>query len=169
MEKKKYGWTVNGILGFIFIPMGLIFLPLGLLLWFHKAGRQPEDPKVFLLTFGVAGAVFLLLGLVFLALDLRRRALLRRAYEGGNYVMAKVAGLHEKPYVEINCRMPHVLECHYTDPDTGVSHVWFSRYLYHNVSGLLQAEEVPVYFDRLDSRIGFVDVDAILPKICVHK
>ena len=30
-RKKKYGWTVRGILGFVFGPMGLLFLSLGLL------------------------------------------------------------------------------------------------------------------------------------------
>ena len=48
MEKKKYGWTALGIVGMIFLPMGLVFLPLGIALWDAKAGRQPEDPQIFL-------------------------------------------------------------------------------------------------------------------------
>ena len=85
---KKYGWTVKGILGMIFSPMGLLFLTMGILFWHFKIGDDPEAPEIFLYTFGGMGAVFLIVGLVLLLADIRRRALLRRAYEGGHYVMA---------------------------------------------------------------------------------
>ena len=38
-----------------------------------------------------------------------------------------------------------------------------------NVKELLTSDEVPVYVDRSDYRIAFVDVDAILPEISVHR
>lgn len=148
--------------------MGLIFLPLGLLLWYHRAGKEPDDPRIFLYVFGGMGLAFLLAGLALLLADLRRRALMRRAYEGGNYVMAKIAGIKSNSNVNMNGRNPLVVECHYTDPATGIAHVWYSRYLYIEVSDLLQSDEVPVYIDRMDDRIGFVDIDAVLPKIRVH-
>ena len=47
-RKKKYGWTVRGILGFVFGPMGLLFLSLGLLFWYFRVGDEPEDPEIFL-------------------------------------------------------------------------------------------------------------------------
>ena len=168
-EKKKYGWTARGILGFVFIPMGLVYLFLGLLLWFFKAGENPEDPRIFLLVFGIMGLIFLAAGLVCLGSDLHRRALQRRAFLGGYYVTAKIAGLKENSNIKLKRRFPLVLECHYTDPDTGIVHVWYSRYLYVDVRDLLQSDEVPVYIDRLDSRIGFVDIDAVLPRISVHR
>ena len=59
-EKKKFGWTAKGIVGMIFTPMGLIYTVLGVLLWYFKAGDDPEDPVVFLCVFGGIGAVFLL-------------------------------------------------------------------------------------------------------------
>ena len=169
MEKKKYGWTAKGIVAFCFIPMGLLFLPLGLLLWHYKAGNNPDGPEIFLYSFGGMGLVFLLIGLGLLLADLHRRALLRRAWEGGYYVMAKIAGTEYRNNVNINGRCPVVVEAHYTDPDTGVAHVWFSRFLYVNVGDLLQSEEVPVYIDRMNGDVGFVDVDAVLPQIRVHK
>jgi hypothetical protein len=61
-----------------------------------------------------------------------------------------------------------VVEVHYTDPDTGTVHVFYSRYLYINAKRLLTSYEVPVYMDREDKRVGFVDIDAVLPKIEVH-
>ena len=167
-KRKKYGWTVRGILGFIFGPMGLIFLVLGLLFWHFRVGDDPEDPEIFLYAFGGVGACFLLSALILLGLDLYRRARLRRAYEGGYCVMAKIAGTRSVNSVNTNGSHPSIVECHYTDPATGTVHVFYSRYLFFNVDDLLKAEEVPVYLDRMDQRFGFVDIDAVLPEIKVH-
>ena len=168
-KRKKYGWTVRGILGFIFGPMGLLFLALGVLFWYFRVGDDPDDPEVFLYTFGILGACFLLSALILLGLDLYRRARLRRAYEGGYCVMATIAGknaVEEVTYT--NGRHPCIVECHYTDPATGTVHVFYSRYLKVQVGDLLKADEVPVYLDRMDQRVGFVDIDAVLPEIKVH-
>lgn len=167
-NRKKYGWTARGIVGMIFAPMGALFLALGILLWLNKAGNNPEDPQIFLFVFGGIGAAFLLTGLGLMTADLRRRALQKRAYEGGYYVMAKITGVNPQRNVNINGRNPVVVECHYTDPSTGVVHVWHSRYLYVDAGSLLQAEEVPVYIDRMNDGVGFVDIDAVLPEIRVH-
>ncbi|MBQ6060457.1 MAG: hypothetical protein IJL36_03330 [Clostridia bacterium] len=168
-RKKKYGWTVRGILGFVFGPMGLLFLSLGLLFWYFRVGDEPEDPEIFLYVFGGMGAAFLLVGLILLGMDLYRRARLRRAYEGGYFVMAKIAGKSAVENVSFhNGRHPWVVECHYTDPATGTVHVFYSRYLNVQVMDLLKSDEVPVYLDRMDQRVGFVDIDAVLPEIKVH-
>ena len=168
-KRKKYGWTAKGILSLVFLPMGLLFLPLGVGLWSAGVGDDPEDPLIFLLVFGGMGALFLLAGLILLLLDLRRRHLLRRAYEGGYSVQAKIAGMKDITSVNMNGGHPSQLECHWTDPATGVVHVYYSRYLYHHVTDLLTSDEVPVYIDRMDERIGFVDIDAVLPEIRVHR
>lgn len=168
-ERKKYGWTVKGIVGMVFAPIGLLFLALGVLFWRFRIGSSPDDPWIFLCAFGGMGAVFLLLGLGFLLADLRRRSLLRRAYEGGYYVMARIAGIHAQGNVHVNGSSPSVVECHYTDPSTGIVHVYYSRYLYTSVDGLLQSDQVPVYLDRMNDEIGFVDIDAVLPEIRVHR
>ena len=95
--------------------------------------------------------------------------LLRRAYEGGYCVMAKIAGKSAVENVSFhNGRHPWVVECHYTDPATGTVHVFYSRYLNVQVMDLLKSDEVPVYLDRMDQRVGFVDIDAVLPEIEVH-
>ena len=167
-ERKKYGWTVRGILGFIFTPMGFFFLALGVLLWRFEAGEKPEDPWIFLYVFGGIGAAFFVAGACLLLADLRRRALQRRAYEGGYCVMAQIAGLNAQRSVNMNGTNPVVVECHYTDPATGVAHVYYSRYLYVNVADLLQSDQVPVYIDRMNERAAFVDIDAVLPQIKVH-
>ena len=96
------------------------------------------------------GAFFLILGLAFLSADLRRRYLLRRAWYGGNAVAAKVTGVRSVNNVSMNGRHPVVLECEYQ------GNVYRSRYLYRDVPET--GSEVTVYIDRIDDRIGFVDI-----------
>lgn len=167
--KKKLGWTVYGVLGIIFAPMGLLFAVLGAVLGQAKNARwkAPQDPVIFIAVFGGIGGLFLLLGLIFLALDLRRRYLLRRAYESGNRVEAEILGIVEQQNVNMANGRPRMLEAAWTDAN-GVVHVYRSRYLYTNVEKLLKSKTVPVYIDRYNENIGFVDVDAVLPEIRIH-
>ena len=174
MEKKRYGWTEKGIIGGIFALLGLIFLVVGLL--FNAHIRAPDERLVFLICFAGIGCVFLTVGLILLGMELWRRAKQRAAYEGGYYVMGRVAGCRVNTRVNVNGTHPMVVEVHWTDPDTGTVHVFHSRYLYVNVEPLLNGVDqkdsprvaVPVYLDRGDRRVGFVDIDAVLPRIEVH-
>ena len=167
--RRKMGWSVYGILGFVFAPMGLLFLVIGLVVGraknIHWEGNG--DPAVFLAVFCGIGGLFLLLGLGFLAVDLRRRYLLRRAYEGGNCVEAQILGVSTQRNVNMSYGHPSVIEAAWTDPN-GVVHVYHSRYLNVDVTKLLKSETVPVYIDRYDESIGFVDIDAVLPEIRIH-
>ena len=167
---KKMGWSVYGILGFIFAQIGIPFLVLGMVLG-QPGGfvrwRSVDDPVVFTAVFCGIGGLFLLLGLIFLAVDVRRRIRLRRAWESGNCVEADILGVVEQGNVNMMGGHPRMVEAAWTDPN-GVVHVYRSRYLYTNVSKLLTSEKVPVYIDRYDENIGFVDIDAVLPEIRVH-
>ena len=152
----KTGWTVKGILGLAFTGMGLLFTALGWII-----GTAPN------ITWEGNGGVILLTGLALLALDLRRRHLLQRAYNEGNRVDAEILGIRAQENAQVNGVNPRVLECAYTD-DAGVVHVYRSRYLNVDITKLLKSETVPVYIDRYDERIGYVDVDAVLPEIRIH-
>ena len=167
--RKKMGWTVYGILGFIFAPMGFLFALIGTLLWQAKSvsWEHPDDPIIFFSVFGGIGGLFLVLGLVFLLIDLRRRYLLRRAYYDGNCVEAEIIGVNVQRNVNMPSGNPRVVECSYTDP-SGVVHIYRSRYLNIDVTKLLKATTVPVYIDRFNENIGFVDIDAVLPEIRIH-
>ncbi len=167
--RKKFGWTALGVIGCIFAPMGFLFALIGVVLRLSKsiAWKEPEDPVIFLAVFGGIGGLFLLLGLIFLFLDFRRRHLLRRAYEGGNCVNAEILGIRTLQHVNMGNYRPRILECAYTDP-SGVVHVYFSRYLKTDVTKLLKSDTVPVYIDRMNEKIGFVDIDAVLPEIHIH-
>ena len=170
--RRKFGWTAIGIVGMVFAPIGFVFLVVALAIRlsmnrlsgaFHVSG----DPGILTAIFFGMGALFLVMGLLFLGYDLRRRRRMRRVFEEGYSVEAKILGPVEQRNVTVNGRHPWVLECAWTDP-TGVVHVYHSRYLSMNVIQLLKADTVPVYIDRYDESIGFVDVDAVLPEIRVH-
>jgi len=144
---RHFGWTVWGILGFVFVPVALIFIPVGFIV---NAAKPGETGQAFLYAFGGFRAVFLLLGLGFLFIDLRRRHLMRRAYNGGNAVTAKIIGIRSVNNVNINGQHPVVLECEYQ------GNIYRSRYLYRNVPKT--GTEITVYVDRIDDRIGYVDI-----------
>lgn len=165
---KKYGWTEKGIVGAVFTPVGLIMLIAGIAV-LRLAHLEGDDRLAIQICLLGEGAVFALTGLFLLGRDLRRRRLQRSAYEGGYYVMAKIAGVRGNNRVNVNGKHPVMVECHYTDPATGTAHVYFSRYLYVQVEDLLEKDEVPLYLDRMDPAIGFVDIDAVLPEIEVHR
>ena len=167
--KKNFGWTVYGILGFIFAPMGALFLAIGLFVGQSRSARwqSPEDPVIFRAIFCGIGGIFLLLGLIFLFIDLRRRYLQRRAYNCGNCVDARILGMAAQKNVNTFQGQPRMLEVAWTD-GSGVVHVYRSRYLYTDVTALLKSDTVPVYVDRFNENIGFVDIDAVLPEIRIH-
>ena len=166
---RKLGWTEKGILGFIFSPLGAFFMALGGLLYMIEAGSEPADPLIFLCVFGGMGLVFFLLGLFFLSADIRRRNAMRRALDSGNYVMAKIVNTQKRTNVNTGGSNPTVVECHWVDPDTGETHVFFSRYLYFDPTDMFTSDEVPVYIDRMDKKAFFVDIDAVLPGIVIHR
>ena len=167
-EQKKFGWTEKGIIGMIFSPLGLFFAVLGVLLWYFKAGEDPEDPMIFLCVFGGMGLVFLLIGLGMLMADVNRRNHMRHLHDAGECVMAQIVGVQARTNVNAGRTHPFVVECHYKDPDTGVTHIYFSRYLYFNPTDLLTSDQVPVYRDRSDGKYAFVDIDAVLPPVELH-
>lgn len=166
---KKMGWKVFGILGFVFAPMGLLFLMIGLVVGQSRNIRWDGngDPVVFTAVFCGIGGLFLLLGLGFLAVDIRRRYLLRRAYDGGNCVDAQILGVVTQRNVNMPYGQPRMVQAAWTDPN-GVVHVYHSRYVNVDVTKLLKSTTVPVYIDRYNESIGFVDIDAVLPEIRIH-
>ena len=167
--RRKMSWTVKGIIGFIFAPMGLLFVLIG---WFvgkslNFSWEYANDSVIFQSVFCGIGGLFLIIGIALLAADLWRRHLLQRAYDGGNCVEADIIGVRAQNNVNMNGRHPCVVEAAYTDP-SGVVHVYRSRYLYIDVTNLLTSKTVPVYIDRFNENIGLVDIDAVLPEIRIH-
>ena len=163
-ENRKLGWTVKGILGMIFVPLGALILVLGYLM-LHSFGTvyHPSEELMIRIVFYGEGLAFLVIGAVLLLLDLHRRKNIRFALDRGNYVTATAAAVSRITSIRVRHEHPYVLECHYTDPVTGEKHVYKSRYLYSDPSGLI-GREVRVYVDDYQDKYYYVDVDEILPK-----
>ena len=157
---KRFGWTVSGIVGLIFAPIGFLFLLIGLLAGSVGSFHVDGDWMMFRYVFIGMGSLFLLLGLGFLFHDLQRRHRLRQAFYSGNYVDAKIVAVKEIGNVRVNGRHPVVIECSWTDT-YGKEHRYQSRYLYSSPREDLIGKTVPVYIDRMNEDTGFVDVDAI--------
>ncbi len=166
---RKTGWNALGLVGLVFAPIGLIFVLISLAM--SQAGSMFGDTleagTMLVSIFGGVGGLFLILGLAFLAHELLRRHRLRRAFDDGIRVDAKILGLVPETRVTVNHVHPWVLECAYTDT-SGVVHIYRSRYLYTDVSEFLTSDTVPVYIDRVNEKTAFVDVDAVLPEIRKH-
>ena len=167
--KRKFGWTEKGIIGFVFSPLGAFFLTLCFLFHHYHVAEGPDDARVMQYVFGGTGLIFFCGGMTLLLSDIRRRNAQRRALEGGYYVMAKIADARVNRCMRQMGRSPYRVECHYQNPDTREAHVYFSRYLYFNPTDMLTGDEVPVYLDRMNEKIGFVDIDAVLPKVIIHR
>lgn len=80
---------------------------------------------------------------------------------------AQILGVATLRNVSMPYGQPRMIEAAWTDPN-GVVHVYRSRYLKTDVTKLLKSDTVPVYIDRYNENIGFVDVDAVLPEIRIH-
>ncbi len=161
-RKPKFSCSALDIIGMIFAPLGLIFVLLGIGL---TAG---SGQGLFLMVFGGIGGIFLILGILFLLLMLHRRGICRELFNEGHYVMATVTSVMPNYNVRVNGRTPYLAECSYTDPDTGVLHLFQSRNLYFDPTSILMDAQVPVYVRKGDYRHYYVDVDAVLPEVQRH-
>ena len=81
---------------------------------------------------------------------------------------AQILGVVSQRNVNMSYGHPQMIEAAWTDPN-GVVHIYHSRYLNIDVTNLLKSETVPVYIDRYNENIGFVDIDAVLPEIRIHR
>ena len=161
--KRKLGWTAKGIVGMIFLPLGLLFLAAGYFLLHAGAVYSPGAALAFRIVFYGEGFAFAGIGAVLLLLDIHRRKCIQFALDRGNYVTATAAAVSRVTSVRVRHEHPWVLECHYTESATGKLHVYKSRYLYSDPSGLI-GREVRVYVDDYYEKYYYVDVDGIQPK-----
>lgn len=170
-HEPKFSFSALDIIGLVFAPLGLIFILVGIGLTIYgndHSANVTGDPQLFLLIFGGIGGLFLLLGMIFLVLLLRRRSLHRQLFAEGHYVMAQVTSVMPNYSVRVNGRCPYVAECSFTDPETGVLHLFRSRNIFFDPTTLLMDAQVPVYCRRGDYRHYYVDVDAVLPETERH-
>ena len=169
--KKKFGIGVYGLAGAIFAFVGAVFLTVGSVIWvrsFFSRGAEREVMLFFPLIFIGMGAIFFILGLFLISLEVRKRRRQKRAIEGGQFVYAEVSGVGINTSVNVNGRSPYYVECHYKDPTTGIVHIFRSRDIYFDPSGIMTGMFIPVYVVPGNFDEYYVDVDAVLPKVEQH-
>jgi len=165
-QKFKPHFSVFGLLGAIFAPLGLLFFLIGavvaLLLRTHPEQFSVEgNAAVFQWTFGGIGLLFLLLGLGFLYSAFAKVRMQKRIYEAGHSVLADFVGVTQEMNVSINGIHPFLAELHYTD-EFGVQHVYRSRRLMSDPTAQLSGLQIPVYLDNDDPENYYVDLDSVL-------
>ncbi len=163
MERKaKAGVSAFLIMGIVFSVLGGIYLIIGILFYFLIA-----DMLMFSLIFGGVGAVFFVLGVIFLILEIRKRALWKRLLNSGNYIVAQICEVQSSYNINVNGRHPFTVKCQYQDIQGNV-HIFKSRNLYFNPTGLFKDENVKVYVEGEDFRHYYVDIDEVLPRVIEH-
>ncbi|GEM_PF-286991 len=171
-QKFKPHFSVFGLLGAIFAPLGLLFFLIGavvaLLLRTHPEQFSVEgNAAVFQWTFGGIGLLFLLLGLGFLYSAFAKVRMQKRIYEAGHSVLADFVGVTQEMNVSINGIHPFLAELHYTD-ECSVLHIYRSRRLLFDPTPYLTGRQVQVYVDPQNLDRYYADIDSVLPQTQIH-
>ncbi|MBE5996731.1 MAG: hypothetical protein E7240_05160 [Lachnospiraceae bacterium] len=93
---------------------------------------------------------------------------MKKLIRDGNFVYAQICGIAQNTSVQINGRHPFVVECRYQDPFTGIVHIFKSRDLMFDPSGMILNPNVAVYVNPKNYDSYFVDIDTVLPMIEKH-
>ena len=110
--------------------------------------------------------------------DKKRVDGLREAYENNCCVMADIVDVRaqtsntktsDNMFTGVRYREYYQVECHYKDPGTGVTHIYYSPSLYFDPAGMIIAKQVPVYIDRNNEKNIFVDIYQALAPMEIHR
>ncbi|MCH4192675.1 MAG: hypothetical protein LKF52_10235 [Butyrivibrio sp.] len=156
--KVKIGINTNLILGIIFSVLGLGMIILGVVVYSFSKPEQTEDAEILLLIPGGIGLAFLVPGLIaFLGVVLKiwRQ---EKAVAGGQYIMGYVVNVTTDAATHVNDRFLQRLECHYSDPDTGIMHIFLSNPVTYYPQEKMNTE-VKIYVCPRDLRCYYVDIN----------
>ena len=160
MKNYRTAPSAMFVAGIVFTFIGIIFLPIGILL-------RGED-QLFFYVFGFLGAVMLGVGLALLIIWHRRYQTENKVILQGNYVIARITNITRDYSVSINGVNPWVIECDFSDPDTGIIHTFRSKNLMEDPSNRLKSNEVKVYINPEDLDEYYVDLNSAIMKTVVH-
>ena len=160
MKIKSLTITEAGIVGALAAPAGTLLLAADLAFFFCRTPSAPKQPYMLL---GMAGLMLLLTGVCLLLLEVRHRRITDTCIRSGKRVMATITGIKKYPCCGIHCDYPYAVTCAWTDPANQKTHVFTSRPLKSDPSGVLTSGEVPVYLDPDHGKRACVDLSAVLP------
>ena len=149
------------ILGVVFSSIAAAELLVVLLLMILKA----DDFLLIALPFAVQCPIFGGVGAGFLIYDYRKRIRREKLLSNGYYEMATVVAVEPNPYVRVNRQHPWHVICRIDRG--GVLHEYRSEGFYHH-PGLNPGDPVPVYLDRQNEKLYYVDVETAAPQIIRH-
>ena len=178
---KKFGLEMDSAMGGILIIAGSAVTVLGLAAVIvdqvtGNIGLKGAMLLLFLFLFLAPGFVLVSIGVRKFRKDKKRVDGLREAYENNRCIMADIVGVHltttndetsNNIFQGVRHRKYYTIECHYKDP-AGVTHIYYSPAIYYDPTGLINAQQVPVYIDRNNEKNFFVDIDRVLTTVKVH-
>ena len=155
------GITVFRVLFRVFGSIGLVYILVATA--FHFLDSPDPLPMIF----GILGTCFAAAALVMLWLEKRKNRRMEELLRNGKVLTCTVTGITVDARIRVNGHFMQVAECAWTDPVSGVVHVFRSRGLTHCPRSVI-GQEVKVYVDRNSDHDYYVDMDAILPKMVIH-
>ena len=163
-RRHKMGVPAQTIAAIVLIPLGILFLVGGHYL-VEYLRKQPnlveEDIAQLSGVFSLIGIIFLVVGGLLVLWVILKRILARRVIQRGHFVKAKLVRVYQNYSVSVRGLYPYVVECAYTDPETGKTFKFRSKNIFYDPEPLLTSDEIPVYAEPPRYRPYFVDIDAV--------
>ncbi len=163
-RRHKMGLPAQTIAAIVLIPLGLLFLIGGRYL-VEYLRKQPnlieEDISQLSRVFGLIGIVFLGIGVLLVLWVILKVLLAHRAIKKGHFVKAKLVRVYQNYSVSVRGLYPYVVECSYTDPESGKTFKFRSKNIFYDPEPLMTSDEIPVYAEPPRYRPYFVDIDAV--------
>lgn len=114
---------------------------------------------------GILGLVFAAVGGTTTAKSLKRSGKGNKLKETGTLVYAVYQGTEYKYTIRINHRSPYVIHAGWTDPASGTSYDFQSRYFYEDPAPQLEMQgvrSIPVYINPDKPKQYYMDLDGLL-------
>ena len=159
---------VKRILGKIFGAIGLCSLVIGCAVSLAIKNTGTELWFLPAVIIGPTGLVFLVLGAVFLVSEKRRRELDEELRNHGRALEASVMCVQNDMNISVNGRHPYFVEAHWTDPVSGMVHVFRSRDVSFDPWKYVEGRTVKVYVMDNDYSRYYMDLEPVLPKVEIH-
>lgn len=158
---KKHPFKIIGI---VFAAIACFELAVLVVLLFTLRDRMALSISAGVL--GLQSLIFGGVGFGFLAHVRKREQRRERLIANGYYEMASVVDTERVTTVRINGRSPYRVICR-IERD-GVLHEYRSD-MYRDDPGLLPGDPIPVYMDRREENLYYVDVESASPVVIRHE
>lgn len=150
-----------GLIGAIFLPLGALMVLAGIIT------AVATGEWLFLLAFGSSGLPFLIVGIVFICIVSAKKRKKARLLENGRRIYTRFNTVDYNYAVRINYAHPRIVLSSYEDP-SGKIYMFKSENLKFDPTEYLQGKQIPVYVDGDNFKKYYMDLDSVLPEICVY-